>query len=143
MELLSVRQDGQITVANVFVRRDKLVKFLKLIKDFETKDSVRPDKHGVVHSKPKNQALIQSIASIQLAVVRDLWVEPDSVPFPPPNRSVWWETWLRTPGGQPMDSLGHFKAVAQAAGLSISEQFVRFPERLVLLVRGTSQQLGQ
>ena len=143
MELLSVRKVDQISVASIFVQRDKLVKFLGLISDFETKDSVRTDKHGVVHSKPKNQALIQSIASIQLAVVRDLWGELENVPFPPPDQAVWWEAWLRTASGEPAEIFDHFNVVAHAAGLITSQQFVCFPERLVLLVWGTSQQLGQ
>jgi len=131
IELVSVKQEDGVTVAKLFIPRGKYVRLLSLIDAYA-------DQEGQGR-RPKNQKLIESIASIRLAAVRDFW--QDSIPLPPVDRAIWWEVWLRA-GTDPQETHRRFSERAGRAGLRVSEQFVRFPERLVVLAHGNQQQVG-
>lgn len=64
IELLGVKVENKVMVATVRVPEGQLKRFLKLIGDYEKKET-----RG---GKPKNDKLIRSIAKIRLAVVQDL-----------------------------------------------------------------------
>ena len=132
IELLSVRKDGEITVASISIRREKLSNFLRLIKSYETQDT----KDG----KPKNKPLIESIASISRLIVRDLWQDvPEE--FPKSDQAIWWEVWLRRGQEQAVDA--RFRALAKSLGLLVGEHTISFPERLVLLAKATPDKIGE
>lgn len=133
IELLSVKQEEGVTVAKVFVPRGKHVRLLSLIDAYAAEQG-----RG---GRPKNRQLVESIASIKLAAIRDFW--QDAIPLPPAERSIWWEVWLRA--GQEDADVTHrrFAEMARRQELRVSDQFVRFPERVVVQAYGTQQQLGR
>lgn len=133
IDLLSVRTEDGVTVAKVFVPSEKFVLLLRLIEAYETKTTAAK---GV----PRNKELIESIASIRLAAVRDFW--QDTVPFPEQDQSLWWEVWLRAGGDESVDVHAAFRTAATQRELRVSQQFVRFPERVVTLVHGSATALG-
>ncbi len=135
MELLSVREDGNTQVASVFVRKDRVVAFVRLIEQYRDQNTRK--------GKARNQPLIDSIAAIQLVVVRDLWQDGHTVPFPEPDQAIWWEVWIRTGSLGAQTAFSHFADLARGLQLRISEQYVSFPERVVFLTWGTARQIGQ
>lgn len=42
--------------------------------------------------QPRNRQLIANISELRLAILHDLWQEPE--PFPDPEQPRWWEVWL-------------------------------------------------
>ncbi|NNM85710.1 MAG: S8 family peptidase [Phycisphaerales bacterium] len=134
VELLSVRKEENVTLATVFVRRDKLVGFLRLIQSYNSENTK--------YDKPKNQKLVESIASIQNVIVRDLW-QDDSALFPRTGQAIWWEVWLRLGTETAQRVCDHFTELAQSLGIEVNQHHVAFPERAVLLARASADRLGQ
>lgn len=134
VELLSVHKEENVTVATVFVRRDKLVNFLRLIQQYESE--------ATETGKPKNQKLVESIASIQNVIVGDLWQDDPSL-FPRIGQAIWWELWLRSGIETAQTVCDHFTALAQTLRIQVNQHHVVFPERVVLLAWATADQLGQ
>jgi len=135
IDLLSVKLDGNVTVANLFVRREKIVNLLRHIERYEREDDARSN-------RPKNQNLIESIASIRLLAVADLW-QDDPALYPLPDQQIWWEVWVRSGGGEePQVAYDRIRSISQELQVQVSTRFVHFPERVVTLVFGTAQQLG-
>ena len=66
IELLSVKAEDGVMVAKVFVPSGKLIQLLGLIDAYQKKVSQRS-------GQPRNRELVESIASIRLAAVKDLW----------------------------------------------------------------------
>ena len=58
--------------------------FFTKIEQFATETTIR--------GKPRNQALVANIAELRLAVLHDLWQEPEQ--FPDADEVRWWEVWL-------------------------------------------------
>lgn len=132
IELLSVSIEDGVTVAKVFVPCGKYVQLLALIDAYETRET------GA--GEPRNKELIESIEAIRLAAIRDFW--QDTIPFPGRDQTLWWEVWLRRSGDDAAAVHGRFSALAADAGMRVSEQFITFPERVVTLSFGTSDQLS-
>lgn len=134
IELLSVRNEDGVTVAKLFVPRGKFVLLLRLIEAYETKTTA-------TKGAPRNKELIESIASIRLAAVRDFW--QDEIAFPEADQSLWWEVWLRAEAQDPPgERHADFRQIAGQRGLRVSGQFVLFPERVVTLTYGSASALG-
>jgi hypothetical protein len=134
IELLSVASDdNNAMIAKVFVPEGQLMQFLRRIDLYATVQTSK--------GTYRNKALVESIASIRLAVVEDFW--EDLLPFPGPDEAIWWEVWLR--GGRNNAELTHqrFSEWAHAVGLRVSREHVTFPERIVVLAFGTQRQLSQ
>jgi hypothetical protein len=134
VELLSVHKEENVTVATVFVRRDKLVNFLHLIQQYESETTET--------GKPKNQKLVESIASIQNVIVGDLW-QDDPTLFPRIGQAIWWEVWLRSGAESPQTIHDRFATLAQPLRIQVNQHHVVFPERVVLLAYATVAKLGQ
>jgi len=138
IELLSVRHEGNQTFANVFVPDGGLAHFEKYITDYlaEKKDSLgRPRDH---------QKLLDAIDSIRVAEVRALWTDdPDLLPADL-GLAFWWEVWLPVRGpGQRQAVVEDFKKLARLAECVVSDKQVNFPERTVLVMYGSQQQLSR
>ncbi|WP_380169741.1 S8 family peptidase [Jannaschia sp. R86511] len=89
--------------------------------------------------KAKHAELIEGIASIRRATIRDLWTDSDSL-FPDnDDLAHWWEVWLRQRDGREVD---RFKAHVSGAGLKVSRHFLGFGDRTVILVRATVDELA-
>ena len=79
-------EDG-VTLAKVYIPRGR---FLLLLRDSIVPHETRENNQS---GQPRNRELIESIASIRLAAVRDFW--QDNAPFPGNTENLWWEVWLR------------------------------------------------
>lgn len=130
-ELLAVRTVGDVTTATVLVPEGQVAHFVRLIEDYRTREAPK--------GAPRNRELIESIAGIRLAVLESFWTdEPDL--FPRAGDAIWWEVWLRRQPGE--DNAAKFTDVSAQLGISVDQRRIDFPERTVLLARGTPAQLG-
>lgn len=136
IELLSIRKDGDNTIANVFVPDGKLAHFEKYITEYLAE---KKDKNN---SPIDHKNLLNTISAIRSAELRALWT--DDLDVLPQNieESFWWEVWL-TNRGDRETVVADFNKLANAAGCTVSEARVDFPERTVVLMYGSEQQLSQ
>jgi hypothetical protein len=141
IHLLNVKVVDGVTTATLFVRRAKVVNLLRMIERYETENSTKELKDGTKKVSPKNQKLVESIASIRLLAVADLW-QDDPVLYPQPGQAIWWELWARRGDEEAATTYERLCTLAYAADLVISTRFVHFPERVVALVHGTAHELA-
>lgn len=138
IELLSVRSEGNRTLATVFVPEGKLPKLERLVKDYVEKDKIHPKTRQ--STGPKNEELIANIRSIRQATLRHLWTDDPALLPVDDDAPVWWEVWLRT--GKDRAALAEFfRQHAAAIGLQVSSRQLQFPERTVVAVRGSTNQV--
>ena len=138
IELLSVRHEGNRTFANVFVPDGGLVHFEKYVSEYlaEKKDS-----RGQARDHRK---LLDAIESILAAGVRALWTDDPALLPTDLTVAFWWEVWLPIRGqGQRQVVVEDFKKLARLAECVVSDKQVNFPERTVLLMYGSQQQLSR
>src|ERR1700730_16895718 len=139
VELCTVRTTpDNRTQATVFVPEGKLALFLNKIVAYRDKMTKPRKEDGP--TRPQNQDLVESIASIQLAAVEALWNERDT-PFPDPNIALTWEVWLRR--SDDIDQLERLRAHAPEFDLAVGMQTVTFIDRKIVLVRGTARNLSR
>ena len=135
-ELVAVQQEstpaGEIANATVFIPEGQKEFFLKKLEQYvETVE--------VAEGKPKHAALIEGIASIRRATIRELWTDPADEYPASPTESRWWELWLRVIDGQ---EYARLTAYAQSNNLPVSDHYLGFGDRTVVLIRATSEQLA-
>ena len=131
IELLAVSEKDGVQQATVFVPPGKLSHFLKLFRKYLAEDTET--------GKPKNRKLVESTDQIGLAALDQLWM--DEGDFPDPEKHIAWEVWLRV-GSDADAAINSFKTEALALGLDVGPRSISFPDRVVLLVYGTANQLG-
>lgn len=132
IELLNVRKDENHVYATVFVPEGKLSHFEKQLRQYleETTPS----------GKPKNLKLINCIEQIREAAFSDLWTDTESV-LPQNNDEVInWEIWLPVRNDR-ISVLHSFRENARLLGLNVADSHLEFPERTVIVVQGTKQQI--
>jgi hypothetical protein len=136
IEVLNVRTEQERTLATVFVPDGKLGHFERLIEDYV---SEKRDRRG----RPRdNRPLLDTISMIRRATIRALWT--DELEFFPTatNDPLWWEVWLPVRDGRGrLES--SFRMLAAAQGMRLSDGNVEFPERTVVLLEASVEQLGQ
>ena len=158
IELLNVRHEENRTLATVFVPDGKLNHFERLIRDYlaERKDSIGRARD--------NRRLIDAIRQIRAASLRALWTDAPEA-FPSAEEGpLWWEVWLpvvrdrnattstfrELAGGQEMRlpvvrdrnaTTSTFFGRAAAQGMRIAPGNVAFPERTVLLMYASVDQM--
>ena len=138
IELLNVRQEDSQednrTYATVFVPDGKLNHFENLIRDYLAK------KHDSIGRPRDNQRLIDAIQEIRAASLRALWTDDFKV-FPSDDaESFWWEVWL--PVRQDRTAVvSAFRRGAEAQGMETARGELHFPERTVLLVRTSAEEM--
>jgi len=119
--------DGRVR-ATVFLKTAGFRKLATKIQQFQDEDTQS--------GKPRNEGLVSVIHSIQRAAVRSLWT--DQAEFPQTNTSLWWELWLRR--DRP---LSETREALESGGLAVGSSELLFPERAVLLVHGSTEQLAR
>ena len=135
IEVACVQKEGDIQVATVHVPEGEITHFLKRAEEYISADTKGTEKKP---PKPKHQDLIATIGQISLATLRSFWTD-DLAEFPPVDKSMWWEVWVRMVGGRSIwDS---FRLVATSAGLRVGSDTIQFPDRVVGLVYGSAEQL--
>lgn len=136
IEVLSVRADGNVTVANVFVPDGKLQHFEKYIAEYL---AAKQNKNGDLID---HGTLLNAIASIRSAELRALWTDETALLPNDVNKSFWWEVWLPV-RGQRNEVVEDFRKLAALAECRVSEHQINFPERTVMLMFGSESQLTQ
>jgi len=129
IELLSVREKDGLQQATVFVPAGKLTYFRNQFRRYIGEDTKK--------GRPKNKKLVESIDEVALAALDQLWT--DEADMPPATEAIAWEVWLRTSADA---ALNFFRTEAAAAGLEVGPRAISFPDRVVVLVRGTAGQLA-
>jgi len=126
IEVLSVKTIDNQAHATIYVPEGKLKNFIKKIESYE--------------SNAKNSHLIAPINSIRIAVLRSFWTDDENL-FPISNTErIWWELWIRVaPSEAYDDAFASFVIAVAESNLRISQNAIRFPERLVFLAYGSTQ----
>lgn len=134
IELMAVTHREQSTFATVWVPEGKLPHFEKLIADYvgEKKDK---------NERPRdNRVLIDAIRDIRAATLSSIWTDTSEVRPQAPDEPIWWEVWLPVHDDR-LATLERFQTLAAQAGLEVSAGHLEFPERTVLVMRGSEQQI--
>jgi Subtilase family len=134
-ELIAVRSiegdDGIREQATVFVPDGKLGYFLKKMRDYA----------GTAEQEsPKNNKLIDRIASISLASLEQLWTDSPSE-FPRPDDKTWWELWLRREDGS--RERARVEQFAHEVGAQLGSLTLGFPDRTVMLIHTSAKTLAK
>ncbi len=136
IELLSIRREGEHTFANVFVPDGKLQHFEKYVADYLAEET---DRNGRARD---HRALLNAIEAIRAAELRALWT--DDIELLPQDTAepFWWEVWLPV-RGQRQTVVEDFRKLAALCECRVSERQANFPERTVVLMYGSEQQLSR
>lgn len=136
IELLTVqyiarKPEGPVTqLATVFVPDGQLKHFVTRFEQYATQQTRK--------GEPRHKDLVDRIAALRRATVRALWTDDPKV-YPADDEAIWWEVWLRRQDGRELERFYEF---AQAVDLTVGERRLAFDDRIVMLVRGTVQQLS-
>ncbi len=136
IELLNVRHDGTYTYATVFVPDGKLDIFERKIQEYIA------ERKGQNGQALDHKALINTISDIRAAAFNELWTDDSSALPSSDQEAIWWEVWL--PILENRETTNHrFRSIAGKIGFRLSPDELHFPERSVLLMYGTQQQIQQ
>ena len=134
IELQNLRHEDQKTYATVFVPDGKLNHFEGLILNYL---SEKKDSRGYPRD---NRRLIDAIQQIRVASLRALWTDAVEI-FPTVDEEpFWWEVWLPIRGNQEATAEA-FRERAETLGMQVAQGSLMFPERTVLLVRASLEQM--
>ncbi len=134
IELLNVRRAGNRTFATVFVPDGKLDHFERLVRHYleERRDSIGRARD--------NRKLVDAIQEIRAASLRALWTDT-ATEFPTEDEgSLWWEVWLPVRRDR-QAVVESFRGQAEAQGMRLVPGELVFPERTVLLVSASLEQM--
>lgn len=133
IELLSVTTDAQNrTVATILVPDNKITRFVNVLEAYQ----------NAAPGKRDNKKLVESIANIKLATLRELWTDEPAM-FPAANTDFVWEVWLRAHQEGAVDPLARLQEASGDFGYQIVSNELRFVDRTIVLVRGTPEQLSR
>ncbi|MDE0040913.1 MAG: S8 family peptidase, partial [Candidatus Poribacteria bacterium] len=134
IELLNIRRESNRTYATVFVPDGKLDHFERLIHNYLIE---KRDKNGKAID---NRKLIDTIREIRVASLQSLWTDAIEI-FPTVDDApFWWEVWLPIRGNQEATAEA-FRGRAETLGMQVTQGNLMFPERTVLLVRASLEQM--
>lgn len=135
-ELVAVQQertaDGEVMRATVFIPTGKKEYFLKKLQQYVESAEAKAN-------NPRHADLVEGIASIRRATIRELWTDPvDEFPADL-TKPVWWEVWLRQIDGREPARLASYAA---KHSLRTSAHYLGFGDRTVMLMKATAEQLA-
>lgn len=134
IELFNVQQESDQTIATVFVPDGKLDVFENVIRAYLEKDTRT--------GQPKHRKLVDAISEIREAAFGDLWTDaPEAMPASD-DEIFWWEVWLPTRGDRTATTQ-QFLDLAHRLGFQSAPGELKFPERTVMLLRGSAKQMKQ
>jgi hypothetical protein len=136
IELMNVRHDEHHSYATVFVPNGKLIVFEQKITDYLNE---RKNKSGKALD---HKALINTIKEIRTAAFNELWTDSNDALPKTEQEIIWWEIWLPLLNNR-AETTYHFRNIAKQIGFELSNDEIKFPERTVLLLRGSKQQIQQ
>ena len=133
-ELLAVHDRGtdedRVQFATVFVPGGGLGYFLERLDQYASQETRT--------GKPKNANMVERIAALRLATIRELWTDEREA-FPEPHSVTWWEVWLRRSDGNEVHRLEQF---AESSGIVVGSRRLAFDSRVIVLVQATATQLA-
>ncbi len=124
-------QPQRIERATVFVPEGKVRHF---VSRFESYAKTAPKAKG----ERRHERMIDPLASLRLATLRALWTDATEA-YPQERETIWWEVWLRRQDGSELGRLMEFAALRD---LPVSSRRLQFDDRIVTLVRASSDQLA-
>lgn len=136
IELCSIKEVDERTIATVFIPEGKLTYFLNKITQYRDEDTTPRSEN--TPSKPKNKDLIESVSAIKLAALKELWTD-DLDHFPENNNPIWWEVWLRH--SDRFDHENFLREHSEQLEMRVSNESIHFLDRTILLVHGNKEQI--
>jgi hypothetical protein len=129
IQLLSVAADEQDrTLATVHIPDDKVHILLRKLETYR--------------DGQKNRKLVESIANIKLATLRELWTDEAAL-YPAANTIITWELWLRRASLGEEPALDLLTNAATDFHYEIASNALTFIDRVVVLVRASREQLAR
>lgn len=122
-----------VAVLKASSAKNAVAKLRNKIEQYATQDG-RPNKDG--ETRPRNADLVNSISSIEVAQLRDLWRHPRKQ-FPIVPGPIPWEVWLEP------NEADDFVKHASANGIITYEDRLEFPEDTVILLVASVDTLAQ
>ena len=136
IELLNVIHRDDKTFATIFLPEGKLATIETKIEAYLAE---RKDRAG--HARD-NRKLIDAIQASRTAALEALWTdERDQLPEDS-EEAFWWEVWLPVRRGR-QAILHDFRQLAEANNILVSEKELEFPERSILLAKGSKRQFSK
>ena len=124
-------EETEITLATVFIPNNKREFFFKKVEQYLTEET----KNG----KPKNAKLIDSIEELRTALlIESFWT--DNSDLIPGEEPVWCEVWLRW-NEDDKEVIHRFERLLLEQQINSKSGYIKFPERLVKLVKVNREQL--
>ncbi len=115
----------------------QLQHFERLVTDYL---EAKTDRNG----KPlDHKKLLNTIGSIRAAAIQGLWTDSPELLPANPEESFWWEVWLRRSADDGVSAVDDFRRLAAISQCQVNDAVVDFPERSVVVMYGSQQQLGQ
>jgi hypothetical protein len=130
IEVVALQEDANVRHATVFVPDGAVNHFLARFEQYVHEQTQKGER--------RHRGLVESIAALRTATLRALWTD-DAAAFPPPDLEIWWEIWLRRSDGNEVTRL---QSYAAQVGMGFGGRRLGFADRVVVLVRGTEQQLS-
>lgn len=124
---------GVVTKAAIFVPHGGLVDLENKLNAYATKDT--KNRKGEVQG-PQKRKLLNNISVIAVAAFDALWTDPDSLP--PRDQKTHFEFWIRR---EEHDWKAQADSECERLGLTRIGQELAFPDRIVLVVSGTIEQI--
>ena len=122
IRVLNVRSKGNRFHYLVAVPDEQVAHFAKRFRQYIEEDT----RAGA----PKNEPLAMGIRQIRPSDLAEYWTDADET-LPQANEQFWWEVWLVDDGVADVEDW--FRDNAAGRDIRVSEQSVRFPERVVIL----------
>jgi hypothetical protein len=86
----------------------------------------------------RHEDMLDPVASLRLATLRALWTDVLDA-YPADREATWWEVWLQRQDGSELGRLTEFAGLNK---LNVAARRLQFDDRIVTLVRATSEQLS-
>jgi hypothetical protein len=134
IEIQNIRESDGVHFATVYVPEGQLGYFIKKVEDYRTELTKK--------GKFKNKTLIESISTIRMASLQSFWTDAEVDLFEriPTGEKRWWEIWLRTGSERETIKL-RFIETATSNGIEVMDSELQFPERTILHIKASKQQI--
>ncbi len=131
IRLLNIREEQNTTKAVVYIPKGKENYFLKKVNAYATEVSPKS-------GKPKNNDLVSSVEDVKLALLDSFWFGkhedmPNDIP-------LWCEIWLRYYDDYEQ-VIAAFSQNCEELNVEIDSKRIVFPERVVVLIKASRQNL--
>lgn len=130
-------EEKEVQRIGIYINKRGISTFLKKVEEF-----LNPEK-DTEKGNPRNQPLLSNISSIRAATLECFWTEPIET-FPEEGENVWWEIWLRRDENNSDEKEDdQVKELLQEVGANVGNRRIIFPEHIIILAKGTPDQLSR